>query len=87
VVIENIKDRACWEPDMQGKTIVSKPIISKFTVTNTLEMVNDTVQNIIENSSKGTEDTPAIVDSVSQSVSDMEDIYTFIKNKLSFQIL
>jgi methyl-accepting chemotaxis protein len=51
-------------------------------ITNTLEMVNDAVQNVAENSSKGTEDTSAIVDSVSQSVNDMEKIYTVIKKQV-----
>ncbi|HEY9063155.1 MAG TPA: methyl-accepting chemotaxis protein [Pseudobacteroides sp.] len=51
-------------------------------ITSTLEMVNSAVQNVAENSSKGTEDASTIVDSVSQSVNDMERIYSVIKKQV-----
>jgi len=51
-------------------------------ITDTLEMVNEAVQNVAENSSKGSEDAYAIVNSVSQSVNDMDKIYTVIKKQV-----
>ncbi len=51
-------------------------------ITNTLEMVNDAVHNVAENSSKGAGDVVAIVGSISQSVEDMENVYAVAKKQV-----
>ncbi|KNY29674.1 methyl-accepting chemotaxis protein [Pseudobacteroides cellulosolvens] len=69
--------------DSEQITIFSNDLATMTkNITNTLKMVNEAIQNVAENSSKGTEDASSIVDSVSQSVNDMEKVYTVIKKQV-----
>ncbi len=69
--------------DSEQITIFSNELATMTqNITNTLEMVNQAVQNVAENSSKGAEDASSIVNSVSQSVNDMDKIYSVIKKQV-----